>query len=638
MIKTGLALSALLISGAVSAAPVLSPVWQDNVVIQRDAPIVVQGMATPGARVTATLGTDADVQSEAATAAGDGSFELSLPKRGATSEPLVLRVSDGSGATSVSNIVVGDVYLCSGQSNMAFTVAAGLNGYNNIQSSADPLLRMLTVPLTTSAVPQREFGGDVAWQAASPETTGGFSAACYYMLRDLRRDLGIPMGAIHSSWGGSQIRAWLTPQSGSRLYGESEMALLSGFSEEPLAAYAAFATKWQDWYAEASGGSTPWNDPDSLEWKPVPQIAPWTAWGDGAPDPIGNVWFRRTVNLTAEQAAKDARLNIGIIDDLDATWINGHPVGFNHGWDLERDYEIPAGFLREGPNEIVFAASNSWGAGGMQSAADRLSFTPAGQAAVSLADGWRYAEVEVSSAPPRAPWDGNAGIGVMHNRMIAPIGSFALAGAAWYQGESDVGLPGYDDRLRELFAGWRGQFGQDMRMLIVQLANYGAPTSKPVASGWAELREIERQSALADKNAALVTAIDLGEWSDIHPTNKVLLGQRLALAARGEQLPMPRDAAYSADVDGFLVVTFDGVEGALSSWSGAALAFEICGATQETCRFVTGTAADNSVLLPLDGQPVTRVRHAWSDAPLVNVHDARNIAIPGFELPVQARR
>ncbi|OYX67470.1 MAG: sialate O-acetylesterase [Sphingomonadales bacterium 32-64-17] len=616
-----------------AARPSLAPVWGEGAVIQRGMVVEVQGYSEPNARITGVLGSD-----RASTKAdGSGAFVLSFPSRPASAEPITLEVTDADGATKVGGLVTGDVYLCSGQSNMAFTVAAGLNGGNNIRTSSDPLLRMLTVPLATAAVPARDFDGAVEWQAASPETTGEFSAACYYMLRALRAAEDVPMGAIHASWGGSQIRPWLSPEAGAELYGDEDMALLTGFAANPVAAAAAFAPRWQDWYSAAAGGSQPWAEPDSLAWKPVARIAPWTSWGEGAPEPIGNVWFRRTIELSPEQAAAGGTVNIGIIDDLDATWINGHPLGFNHGWSTEREYAVPASYLKAGANELVFAASNSWDQAGMQSPADRLSFTVAGGERLSLAEGWRYASSPVTDMPPRAPWDVNAGIGVMHNRMIAPIGAFSLKGAAWYQGESDVGQPGYDDRLRELVAGWRRQFGPQMRMLVVQLAGYGEPTSRPGPSGWADLREIERKAAVADDNAALVTAIDLGEWSDIHPANKVLLGQRLALAAAGSPLPMPVSAQIvpaSADKPAEVAVRFSGVEGDLTSWSGAALGFELCGTSDESCAYVSGRAEGDSVFLPLDGRQVTRVRHAWADAPVVNVYDERKVAIPGFELAV----
>jgi sialate O-acetylesterase len=234
--------------------------------------------------------------------------------------------------------------------------------------------------------------------------------------------------------------------------------------------------------------------------------------------------------------------------------------------------------------------------------------------------------------PPRAPWDANAGIGVMHNRMVAPIGRFALAGAAWYPGESAVGTPGYIDRQRELFAGWRRQFGADMRVLVVQLPNNGPPARVPVESGWAEPREDQRQAALADPNAALVTAIDIGDRTDIHPTNKVVLGQRLALAAQGIGLPMPRSARI---LGGQAVIEFDHVDGGLETWSGRALAFELCGASQESCRLVAGVSAGDKISLPFSGTAPTRVRYAWADSPVVNTYDGRDLPLPGFELPIE---
>src|SRR5690606_3783550 len=157
----------------------------------------------------------------------------------------------------------------------------------------------------------------------------------------LRTALDIPVGAVHSSWGGSQIRAWLTREAGAALYGEAQMALLDGFGEDPLAAVTAFAPLWEEWYRTASGGTEPWRDPGVRAWQPGPRIGPWTAWGEGAPPAIGNVWFRRTIELTPEQAAAGGELNIGIVDDLDATWINGRPLGVTHGWSTERKYRVP---------------------------------------------------------------------------------------------------------------------------------------------------------------------------------------------------------------------------------------------------------------------------------------------------------
>jgi sialate O-acetylesterase len=632
MIRSPL-VAVLLVSAASTpalAAPQLSAVWSDHVVVQRDAPIRVEGTAEAGERVSGTLG------AQTATARADraGSFTLEFPARPASDDPLTLTVTgaDGSAAT-VSDILVGDVWLCSGQSNMEWPLSASVGGAAAAQAAADPGLRLMLVPKDTAAAPQLAFSTPTPWALASPESSPPFSAACYYMVRQLRRDLKVPIGAINSNWGGSQIRAWLSPEAGARLYGADQMALLAGFQTDPLKAVTAFAPRWERWWRDGTNGQQPWSNPDGLEWQPVPSISPWQTWSGTrlAGDTIGNVWFRRTLALTPEQAARGGTLAIGVIDDLDTTWINGRIVGNTFGWSTEREYPIPPGYLRAGANEIVFAASNSYGPGGLQSTPDKLAFTVTGGERIPLGEGWRYAIGQLREMPPRPPWDANAGIGVMHNRMIAPLGHFALKGAAWYQGESDVGIPGYADRLRELFAGWRRQFGSDMRMLVVQLPNYETVAEKPAAAGWAEVREHERRAVAADGNAALIPTLDVGQRDDLHPPNKLPVGLRLAAAAQGKPMPMPVRATRQGDA---VRVSFSGVDGGLHAWSGPPLGVELCAATQESCRFASARVEGDTLVIAGDGQPATRVRYAWADAPVVNLFDSRPMPVPGFELEV----
>jgi sialate O-acetylesterase len=630
MIRGALLLAGALIPASALAAPELSPVWTDHAVVQRGRPIVVEGTAAPRSQVIATLGTE----TWRGRAAGDGRFAAEFRPREASSEPLVLTVADGSATATVSDIVVGDVWLCSGQSNMEWSVSASTGGGPAAQASADAGLRLLQIPKDTAPAPQRAFATPVAWAAASPQSVPAFSAACYYMARQLRKDLGVPIGAIHASWGGSQIRAWLTPEAGAELYGEEQMALLSGFARNPLRAVTRFAPAWEAWWREGSGGQEPWKNPDVLEWQPVPSISAWPGWAGTrlAEDAIGNVWLRRTLMLTPEQAAKGGTLAIGVIDDMDTTWVNGRIVGNTFSWSQEREYSIPPGYLRAGANEIVFAASNSWGSGGFASGADKLAFTVKGGERIPLGDGWRYSVGSIRAMPPRAPWDGIAGIGVMHNRMVAPLGRIALKGAAWYQGESDVGIPGYAERLSELFAGWRRQFGADKKMLVVQLPNFDTVAEKPVAAGWAEVREQQRRAIAADANGALIPTLDLGERTDLHPPNKLPVGLRLAAAAQEKPMPMPLRATLEGPA---IAVTFSGIEGGLHSWSGPPLGLELCGGTQESCRYAAARIDGDRLLIATDGQPVTRVRYAWADAPVVNLFDARPVSIPTFELPVQ---
>ena len=613
------------------AKPELGPAWGDHMVIQQHRPIVIEGRADAGESVAATFGDETGT----AVADAEGRFSISLPAREASGEPVGLVVSDASGSVTLDDILIGDVWLCSGQSNMELSVGRALDTYNQLRLAPDPHIRLLMVPQDTAPVPRTEFAADVAWAPATAQTVEPFSAACFYMGKDLRRDLEVPVGLIHSNWGGSAARAWLSPEGVEALYGKDAVEQLALYARDPLAAAQAFVPQWYDWWRSHSGGREPWIHSDTLAWQPVPRISFWNEWKGTGLDtqPQANVWLRKTFTLTPEQAAQKGHLNIGAIDDLDLTWVNGRPVGYTFGWGVERNYRVPADYLKAGENEVLIAANNMWDTGGFFAGPDRLFFTPASGETMPLGEGWEFAPSDVRDVPPRAPWDANAGMGVMHNAMIAPLGRMELKGVAWYQGESDVGQAGYADRLRELFAGWRRQFGDQARMLVVQLANYDKPAATPVASAWADLREQQRLAVLADRDAALVTAIDLGERTDIHPANKNELGKRLALAARGIALPQPTAARRTDD---HIVLQFSGVSGALEAWSGPyPLALELCSDTQASCRYALARIDGDRLVLPDDGQPATRIRYAWADAPVVNLYDARQQTPPSFEIPIE---
>jgi sialate O-acetylesterase len=625
----------LTVSTITCAAPRLSPAWTDNAVIQRDAPIVIEGSAEPSETIIGQIIGQAGVEQIQVIANKSGSFTLTFVPRTASNTPLELIVSNAASTATqrVKNILIGDVWLCSGQSNMQLQVERGLDSWNQLQSSADNDLRLLSIPQATALIPQSEFGGAVAWTTATPKTVASFSAACYYMAKELRRSLKVPVGVIHSSWGGSQIRAWLSPEAGNAIYGAAEMQLKSLYASDPTKAIPVFAARWQDWYKQKSNGNEPWRDSSKLTWLDVPQIGRWNDWANTplANNPVATVWLRHAIVLSAAQAKAGAELQLGVFDELDTTWVNGHAVGITHSWDNERNYTVPASYLKAGRNEILVALTNSWGSGGFSSSADKLAMMIGGNR-ISLANGWLYSISPVTESPPRTPWDNNAGIGVMHNKMIAPLGHLQLKGVAWYQGESDAGIPGYQDRLRNLIEGWRTQFGTNTRALIVQLANYGASHVAPTESDWATLRNDQLKATQVDKNAALITAIDLGERTDIHPANKIELGKRLALAAMGEALPQPVSAIREGD---HIRVRFSGVSVSLKTWGGSyALGVELCGATPESCRYANAKTEGDSLLIAADSQLATRVRYAWADSPIVNVFDARNLPLPGFEIAV----
>lgn len=628
------ALAALLAATPAIGAPQLAAGYGDHMVLQRGAPIVIAGNAAPGSEVSGTL--DGGSPSVRTKADAEGRFNLIFPSRAPTETGATLTVTDPTGSTTWRNILIGDVWLCSGQSNMELSVGRALNAWNELRLSYDDGIRLAMVEKTTAAVPQARFGRPLTWAAAAPATVEPFSAACYFMAKQLRADRkGVPIGLIHSNWGGSAARAWLDPASVKTLYGQAALDQLQLYQRDPMAAAQAFVPQWYDWWRANDRGREPWKNPATLVWKPVPKISFWNEWkGSGLDsDPTANVWLRRDFELTAEQAKAGGTLSIGAIDDLDLTWVNGKPVGYTFGWGVERHYKVPASYLKPGRNSVLIAANNMWDTGGFFAGPERLFFEPIGGAQIQLGSGWEYSLSAVDGVPPRAPWDANAGIGVMGNAMIAPLGPMRLAGVAWYQGESDVGQADYDVKLRELFAGWRRQFGEQARMLVVQLADYGTRTSKPGPSGWAQLRQDQVDAVLRDKNAALVSAIDIGEPTDIHPANKNDLGKRLAMAVQGTPMPMPQSATRTGET---VIVRFTGAEGPLQALGGAnALGVELCGVVQDTCRWVEPQlrGADMVVGVP-QGMAPTRVRHAWADAPIVNLYDARGLPIPGFELAI----
>ena len=281
--------------------------------------------------------------------------------------PQTLTLTDSSGSKTYGNVLFGDVFLCSGQSNMELPVSRALDTSNQLRRAADEGIRLLKVAQSTSPVPLTAFAEPAEWQVASSETVAEFSAACFYMAKELRRrNDSVPIGLIHSNWGGSAARAWLTPASVRRLYGEDALAQLQTYARDPLIATQRFVPQWFDWWRKEDAGREPWKNSKVLDWRPIPKFSFWNEWTGTGLDtqPHANVWLRQSVNLTADQTEQDGSLSIGAIDDLDLTFVNGNPVGYTFGWGVERNYRVPREFLRAGENEILIAANNMWDTGG----------------------------------------------------------------------------------------------------------------------------------------------------------------------------------------------------------------------------------------------------------------------------------
>lgn len=629
----------LALATAATAAPIVDGALGDHAVLQRGRPIVLTGQALPGETVSANLaGKTVSAQADKA-----GRFRLTLPALEAGG-PYRLLLDAPSGQQVVDDLMIGDVFLCSGQSNMELTTEQSQNSFQ-IYGASDPQIRLMTVPKRLAFTPQDKLDAPPAWVAATPATIGKFSAVCFYMGQSLRETTKAPIGLIHASWGGSRQSAWLSPD-GLEAAGLGDAArTLALYARDTAAAEKAAASQWEAWWRDTSGlaqGREPWRDDTGLAWKPVPVVGPFSRWG--LPEMkgyLGMVWFKTEITLTAEQARQASVLNLGAVDDADRTWVNGQPVG---GTSLgrPRQYRLKPGVLREGRNVVLVNADNVYADGGMLGPASAMKLQFDDGTSLPLDQGWRYAPAgRYTANPPRSPWDDINGAGTLYNGMIAPLGPISLAGVAWYQGESDTGLPGYDRRLSAMLTDWRARFGTpNLPFAIVQLSAYGDTARQPVESGWAGVRDTQRRVAEADGHAAVVVTIDHGDPLDIHPGEKQEVGRRAARAMRamayGEAIPPsgPRIASAARDAAGGVTLTFKDVTGALAARSGAvAIGFELCGGG--VCRFANARAQGDKVMLSGDGHPVDRVRYAWADSPVVNLFDDANQPVGPFEISVR---
>jgi sialate O-acetylesterase len=631
--------SAAAVAAAANAAPSIDPVFGDHAVIQRDAPIRVRGAAGPGDQLTVSFGG----QNRKVRADKSGSWSADFPAMPAGGPyRLDVKSADGS-AASADGLMLGDVWLCSGQSNMEWPLKKALNGEGEVAAANDPQLRLLKIPKRRELAPALTLAPETRWQPTTPQSAGDFSAACYFMARSLRQSHGVAIGAIDSTWGGTAIHSWMDDVGVRATGGAVDVDLLREFRSNPKTTVAKFGDRWSSWWREHSSdraGQEPWHLSDRLSWTATPKIGLWETWGVPAlADYNGAMWARVRFTLTPEQAAQAATLSLGEIDDFDRSFVNGEAVGQTFMYNRPREYAVRPGLLKEGENEVLIYILDTGGGGGMWGSPEALKLALADGAVRPLGEGWQYSIIPAEvGTPPLPPWDEGAGVTVLYNGMIAPLGRIGLKGVAWYQGEADVGKHDYDARLAAWMRGWRGQFDDpQLAFLIVGLAGYGQPVKEPIASNWAALIDDQRKAVEADGHAALVPAIDIGERSDIHPPNKQEVGRRLALAAEmlayGDEsgvLP-PRPLSAQQSGEGF-IVRFDKV---VASRGGMPVGFELCGDSQASCRYAVAHAEGSAVILAGDGKPAARIRYAWADYPIVNLYGPEMLPVPPFELPIK---
>ena len=618
-------LLAALLAASNAQALELAGVFADHMVLQREAPLRIWGQAEPGQRVRVQLaGRDTSAQ-----AGADGRWQAQLAPLKAGG-PHRLQVSAGSEQRTLSDVLIGDVWIAAGQSNMEWLLADTTHAAAEIAAAGHPLIRHAKMPHRVSLQPLQD-APPLRWDVSGPTTAGEFSGVAYYFARRVQAETGVPIGLLNISWGGTHVETWTSPRAAAA---DPDLAEVAGTLP---ADNAAFVQRHRDAMLErvrrfqggppdaGIAGADPALNDSAWATLNAPQV--WET--QGLPGLDGVVWLRRHVTLTAAEATGAATLHVGLVDDCDETFVNGQPVGKTCGWEAPRAYVLPAGALREGDNVIAVRVTDTGGDGGIHGPAANLRLdTAAGPK--PLAGRWqaRVEALQVVTEP--GPNDLPS---LLFNGMVQPFTPFAVRGVIWYQGEANAPRAArYAQAFPRLIEDWRAQWreqgrnGPDrvMPFYFVQLSSYGPRPPLPEGSAFAELRDAQRQTAAKLPGTGMAVSIDVGDANDIHPRDKRTVGERLARIALartyGKPVPFKGPTLHGSRVlaDGSIELRFADIAGGLATrGAGPLQGFALAGEDQ---RFMPARAriiGKDRVRVWSD--VVTKpaaVRYAWGDTPL----------------------
>lgn len=639
----------LVCSAAVFPAVTLPSIFSDNMVLQRDKPVRIFGFAAPGEVVDVTIGTE----KVTVVTASDGNFTAVLKPRKAGG-PFTVTIK-GANTITLTNVLFGEVWIGSGQSNMEWPVIRTIDFSNEISNANFPMLRLFTVKKKVLMSPTNN--ADVlSWSPCTPSNVPGFSATLYYFGRELHTRLNVPVGLIHTSWGGTPAESWTSmegfdddPELGifKDRFVQMTNALTKKDNKRELIAYQKKLAAWEDSLRIKDTGNKGFSkgyarvDHDDSSWQTMMLPIAWESAGlaiDGA------VWFRKTVDIPASWNNKDLVLAVGAADDFDVTYFNNFEVGatgtnVTNWWAYPRYYSVPATQVKQGRAVIAVRVFDNYGGGGLIGPAQDMKIYPkdAPKDAVMLAGAWKYF-IEMQAQPltarsprPVGPADASRPQNIptaLYNAMIAPLTNFVIRGAVWYQGESNAGRA---YQYRKLFAAmikdWRKRWGiGDFPFYFVQLANYMAKTPAPAECAWAELREAQTMT-LSLPNTAMAVIIESGEATNIHPWNKQAVGKRLAYPALkniyGQRVTSSGPLYRSMAVEGSAIrVSFDYVAGGLAVYGTNDLyGFSIAG---EDKKFYWAKAVIESNTVVVSSSKVPNpvaVRYGWANNPDVSLYN-----------------
>ncbi|MFD2933198.1 sialate O-acetylesterase [Spirosoma flavum] len=598
----------------------LPNVFGSHMVLQRRKPVPVWGWADSGEKVTVTLNN----QTKTIKAGKDGKWRVTLDAMEAGG-PYQMLVKGKNNTVTFDDVLAGEVWICSGQSNMEFSLSGASNAKTEIPVANYPNIRQLLVKREVSLTPKDNMEGN--WSVCTPETASQFTAVGYFFAKQLQKELNVPIGLINTSWGGTHSETWTSREAmnqndelrvvANKLPASYEEVIQSG------SARIQALLKTQQGGLPTTADEQTWanaalNDSD---WKTMNMPGDWE-WG-GLPTLDGVVWFRREVIIPEGSKLQKTVLHIGSVADNDSTFVNGQLVGSTKG-NKARDYVLPDGLLKTGRNVIAVRVTDASGSGGLMGRPDQLTLS--GESlTIPLAGIWKYRVANVfSSSFMPGP---NTYATQLFNAMLNPLIPYAIEGAIWYQGESNAGRAyQYRKTFPLMIQDWRQHWGYDFPFLFVQLASYNSANGDSQhGSAWAELREAQTMT-LQLPNTGMAVASDIGERTDIHPKNKLDVGNRLAAEAMrvayqksgvsATESPSRGPMLDKMTVDGNrAIITFRNGGGGLMAKDkyGYLKGFEVAGADQKF-YYAKADIQGNSVVVHADSVTVpVAVRYGWAD-------------------------
>lgn len=583
---------------SLSAGIRLPKLISDRMVLQRDTELKIWGWAGQDEKVTVRFqGKYYDAQPDA-----EGKWFVMLPPQKAGG-PFVMEINE----IVIRDILIGDVWLCSGQSNQETPIARLTDRFPEINVSNNHMIRHYKVPTQqTVDTLKEEIAGNAQWHSGIASDVLNWTALAYFFAQEAYAHNQVPVGMLVSSLGGSAIESWISREH------------LKAFPQSVIDKEALDGMK----DAEKDKGSGLWNrkDFDDAGWATMEVPGTWKANGINT---RGIVWHRKEFDLPASMDRKHAKLYLGTLVDSDSVFVNGCFVGFTSYTYPPRKYDIPAGILRQGKNNITVRLTSRSGNG--EFVADKRYKIVGDDVEIDLTGTWKYKVGkdlnEVKKYADRLTNLKSAGSG-LYNGMIYPIRDYSVCGAIWYQGETNTGRPHeYAPLLKSLITNWRELRNKpEMPFLLVQLPNFMPKSEQPSESGWAGVREAQLKIAMEIPYTALAVTYDVGEWNDIHPLNKKDMAHRLFLGARkllyGEKLVSSGPVYKAMRIDGNkIVLTFTETGGGLTAKGKPLKHFAIAG---EDRKFVWAEAviSGNKVIVsnPEVKNPVA-VRYAWANNP-----------------------